>query len=294
MLDVILYLIFRVIYYIINFMPDKVRYLLGKALGYFVYYAIRSRREITLKNLKNAFKDSYTDSEITALCKKVYRQMGLTMVEFMILTNLTKEELLPMVDIEGQEYLEEAYKRGQGIILYTAHFGNWEWLVSILPQLGYPVNAIARTQDNPYFDNIINEIRTSKGVNIIPRGMSVRQAFKALKQGELLFILGDQNARNHGWAVDFFGRTASVFPGAVQLASRTGAVILPVYLIRKDWGKHCLKFYPPAKIRKGAGEEEQRQLLIKLNKDMEKVITEHPEQWLWMHRRWNNKLAKRG
>ncbi len=291
MKDRLLFIVFSIIYYIINIIPDKIRKYLGLGLGNFIYYLLKSRREISKENLKKAFIDKYNEEELKCLNKKIFQQMGLTMIEFMLLGD---DNIADIIDIEGLNYLDEAYKKGQGVIVYSAHFGNWEWLVSTISEMGYPVNAIARKQDNMYFDQKINDIRSSKGVNIIPKGISVRQAFKALRNGEILFILGDQNARSHGWCLDFFSHPASVFPGAVQLASRTGALIVQAYLIREEWGKHNLEFYPSYDIGKGADEEEQRELLKELNKNMEKIITDHPDQWLWMHRRWNNKFTKRG
>lgn len=285
MLDLILYFFFMIIYFLINIIPGG--YLLGRGLGILIYRLLKDRREMTINNLRIAFGDELSDREITALCKEVYRQLGITLIEFIKLKKLQKEDIGKLIELEGVEHLEEAYARGRGVIIYSAHFGNWEWLGSAISLAGYPVNAIARTQNNRYFDKKINEIRTSKGVNIIPRGMSVRRAITALRKGEILFILGDQNGRKNGWIIDFFGKPASTYPGAVQLAQRTGALVLPAYLIRKEPGSFKLKFFPYYDIPHGASEDEQRDYLIKLTENMEEVIRQYPEQWLWLHRRWD-------
>ena len=116
--------------------------------------------------------------------------------------------------------------------------------------------------------------------------MSVRQAITALKRGTLL-ILGDQNGRKDGWLIDFFGKPASTYPGAVQLAQRTGAVVVPAYLIRKEPGKFLLKIYPYYDIPREATRDEQKDYLVQLTENMEEVIRQYPEQWLWLHRRWD-------
>ena len=285
MLYLFLYGLFLIIFYLVKIFPDG--YLIGKGLGNLIYWLLKDRREITINNLKLVYGDKLTEREILSLCKEIYQQLGITLVEFTKLDNLKKDDFPSLVDIEGLEYLKEAYALGKGVIVYSAHFGNWEWLASIISLLGYPFNAIARTQDNPYFDRKINEIRSAKGVKIIPRGMAVRKAIKALRRGELLLVLGDQNARKDGWLMDFFGHPALTYPGAVQLAERTGAVVLPAYLIRKEPGKFLLKIYPSHEIEQDAGEKEQRELLKLLTDTMEDIIDKYPEQWLWLHRRWD-------
>ncbi|HHU93142.1 MAG TPA: lysophospholipid acyltransferase family protein [Halanaerobiaceae bacterium] len=285
MLDLVLYSFFLVIYFLINIFPRG--YLLGRGLGKLIYGLLKDRREVTIDNLKMVYGEELSAEELTGLCKEVYCQLGITLIEFMKLKKLKKEDLAKVIEVEGAEYLKEAYETGRGVIVYSAHFGNWEWLASILSLQGYPLNAIARTQNNPYFDKKINEIRTSKGVKIIPRGMSVRQAITALKRGELLLILGDQNGRKDGWLIDFFGKPASTYPGAVQLAQRTGAVVVPAYLIRKEPGKFLLKIYPYYDIPREATRDEQKDYLVQLTENMEEVIRQYPEQWLWLHRRWD-------
>lgn len=285
MLDLILYCFFKIIFFLINVIPNS--YFLGRWLGILIYKLLKDRRKITIDNLKMVFGDKLSDNEIIALCREVYCQVGITLIEFMKLKKLKKEDLDKLIEVEGAEYLRAAHETGRGVIVYSAHFGNWEWLGSIISLKGYPLNAIARTQNNPYFDKKINEIRSSKGVKIIPRGMSVRKAITALKRGEFLFILGDQNGRKNGWVIDFFGKPASTYPGVVQLAQRTGAVVLPTYLIRKEPGKFLLKVYPHIEIPSDANKDEQRDYLIKLTENMETVIRQYPEQWLWLHSRWD-------
>lgn len=285
MLDLILYCIFLMIYYFIRIIPNG--YFIGRGLGILVYKLLKDRRKITIDNLKIVFGDELSDKEIIALCKETYQQLGITLIEFIKLKKIKKEDIDTLIDVEGLEYLQEAYETGRGVIVYSAHFGNWEWLGSIISLLGYPFNAIARAQNNPYFDKKINEIRSSKGVNIIPRGMSVRKALRALRRGEILYILGDQNARGNGWLMDFFGQPALTYPGAVQLANRTGAVVLPVYLIRKEPGKFVLKVYPYYELPQKADEKDEKELLGKLTRTMENVVYKYPEQWLWLHRRWD-------
>lgn len=286
MKEPVLFSVFMVFYYIICFVPNKIDYYIGINLGKFIYFLLKSRRKVTLTNLRRAFGNNYSEEDLVSMCKKVYQQMGLTFVEFIMTGNLNKGLIESSVEIEGLNYLKEAYGQGKGVIVYTAHFGNWEWLGSVISQLGYPVNAIARTQDNVYFDRKINKIRCSQGINIIPKGISVRKVYKVLKAGELLFILGDQNARKKGWKIDFFGIPASTYSGVVQLACRTGSVILPAFLLREEWGSYRLIIKKPYSISKEAPKGEQWELLQELTRVVEEEIRKEPTQWFWPHRRW--------
>ena len=157
---------------------------------------------------------------------------------------------------------------------------------AVLALKGYKVYSIAQEQNNSLFDEKINKIRSNAGVGIIPKGLSIRKAFKVLKANEILAILGDQHARRDGWKIDFFDRPALTFPGAVKFAQRTGAPIVPIFFHRQGWLKHDLKCYPPREIDKDASEAELREELQSLVKLTEEEIKKEPVDWMWLHKRW--------
>ena len=286
-INIFLYLLYQIFSFTIRIIPDRLRYLIGITLGNLVFYGIKKRREIGINNLKMAFPE-LSDQAPRELTKKSCHHLGLNLVEFTMLSHAKKEDLLNNIQIENKDILDQVLAGGQGIIIYTAHFGNWELLGVDLALQGYSLHVLAQAQNNPYFNDRINQIRELAGMRLIPLGMSVRGAFKVLKNREILCIAGDQNAGTKGWSVNFFGRTTPTYPGAVQLAVRTGAVIVPAYIIREGWRCHRIKIYQPYAIKKSATEKEQHQLLQELTSLSEEVIREYPEQWLWLHRRWKN------
>lgn len=286
-INIFLYLLYQIFSFTIRIIPDRLRYLIGITLGNLVFYGVKKRREIGINNLKMAFPQ-LSDQAARELTKKSCHHLGLNLVEFTMLSHVKKEDLLNYIQIENKDILDQVLAGGQGIIIYTAHFGNWELLGVDLALQGYSLHVLAQAQNNPYFNERINQIRELAGMRLIPLGMSVRGAFKVLKNREILCIAGDQNAGTKGWSVNFFGRTTATYPGAVQLAVRTGAVIVPAYIIREDWRCHRIKIYQPYAIKKNATEKEQHQLLQELTGLSEEVIREYPEQWLWLHRRWKN------
>ena len=286
MKDLFLFIIFRVFIFLVEILPDKMKYYLGKGFGKFAYKLTADRRELAQKNLSIVFKDKLSEEEINQITEKVYENVGLMLVEFIMLRKIDKSNFRNYVEIENKKHLEEAYNKGQGVIIYGAHFGNWEWMASFISLLGFPLNAIAQKQHNEYFDNYINDIRESKGVNVIPLGVSIREAYSALKKGECVFVLGDQDARDRGWKLNFLGRPASTYHGVIQLAEKTGAQIVPTFLVREKWGKHRLKFYPSREIKSGLSEKVKKEKLQGLTNIIEEVVRENKSQWFWLHKRW--------
>lgn len=286
MKNLLIYFLFKIFTFLVNILPKKLQRYLGIGFGKFAYSITKSRRKVAKKNLEIAFEDKLSDKEKSDLIKEVYKNIGFMLVEFILLKKIDKSNFKKFVNIEGYENLKKAFEKEKGIIIYGAHFGNWEWLGVFISLLGFPLNAIVQEQHNTYFDNYINDIRKSKGVNIIKLGVSIRKAYSKLNKGECVFILGDQDARDKGWKLNFFDKTASTYPGVIQLAERTGALIVPSFLIRNRFADHKLVFYPARKIEKGLSQKEKKKKLQSLNNLTEKIISENKEQWFWVHKRW--------
>lgn len=280
-ISIFLYNIFR---FLLQKLPPAVGRYLGKLIAYLAYFITPSRREHSRLNLKKAL--NLNDKEAKELIKKVYQNLGYNFAEFLMEDALSEQDIEEIVDFNGLEHLDQALKEGNGVIIYTAHLGNWELLGAVLAIKGYPINSIAREQNNSLFDQKINEIRGEIGIGIIPKGLAVRQAFKKLKDNQIVAILGDQDARSHGWKLKFFEREASTFAGAVQFAKRTGAPIVPMFFHRQAWLKHELKVYEARKINKNASESELKAELQSLLDLTEKEIRKNPADWMWLHKRW--------
>ncbi|MGM0410236.1 MAG: lysophospholipid acyltransferase family protein [Bacillota bacterium] len=286
MKNLLIYFLFRIFAFFVKILPKSLQKYLGKGFGKLAYFLTKNRRKVAKNNLKIAFGKELNEKEIENLIKKVYINLGFMLVEFILLKKIDKNNYEKYVDVEGYENFKKAFEKDKGVIIYGAHFGNWEWLGSFISLMGFPINAIVQEQHNPYFDDYINNIRENKGANIIKLGASIRKSYSKLKAGECLFVLGDQDARNRGWKLNFFGEPASTYPGVVQFAEKTGALIVPAFLIRNDFVDHKLVFYSPRKVEKGLSEKEKREKLQSLNDLTEKVISENKEQWFWLHKRW--------
>jgi KDO2-lipid IV(A) lauroyltransferase len=279
--SIFLYNIFR---FLLKKLPPAGGRYLGKFIAFLAYLITPERREHSRLNLKRAL--NLNDQESKKLIKKVYKNLGYDFAEFLMEDNFSAEEIDQMVDFEGLDYLDQALAEGRGVILYTAHLGNWEFLGAVLALKGYKINSIAREQNNSLFDQKINQIRRGIGIGIIPKGLAVRQAFKKLKDNQIVAILGDQDARSTGWKLKFFERDASTYAGAVQFAQRTGAPIVPAFFHRRGWLQHELKCYPPRKITSDASEADLKTELQSLLKLTEEEIRKEAADWMWLHKRW--------
>jgi KDO2-lipid IV(A) lauroyltransferase len=270
--------------FITKLLPRKKAGFIGVIIAKLAYLITPERKKRARDNIEKAL--GVSKEEAGRLTKEVYKNLGLNFAEFLLEDELTEDDIDQMVDFIDLDYLDQALEKGNGVILYTAHFGNWELFGAVLALKGYKINSIAREQNNLLFDKKINKIRRNLGIGIIPRGLAVRQAFKALKNNEIVAILGDQDARNNGWKLEFFERPASTFPGAVQFAARTGAEIVPAFFSRSGWLEHQFKCYPPRKIKKGSTKEELKKELQSLLKLTEEEIKKSPADWMWLHKRW--------
>lgn len=267
-------------------LPHQVVYGIGVVLGYLLSFLLGSRRKVARENLKMALNLDAQDAE--RMTKRVFRSLGLTVAEILLVPYITDRFIEQCVEIEGEEYLRAAMEEERGVIVFTGHFGNWELLGGIVAKLGYPVNAVARQQNSAVGDKFLARVREQYGEKISIRGMGLREGYRALRRGELLALLGDQDAGDHGWFVEFFGRQASTFPGPVQLAQRTGAPIVPIFHVRTGVSRHKVIIRPPVHIPCDASPEDLHRYLQDLTGILEELVRKYPDQWFWIHRRWKS------
>ena len=279
----------RVVAFTIIILPDRLRPKVGEWLGKVLLKTVKSYSTVTRENMELVLKDELTPEEIERLIEANFTHMGLVIVEFMLGRKINQQNFRKYANltVEGEEFLQKAHRRGKGIILYTAHLGNWEWLGGMVAFLGYPLTAIVKRQHNKSFDRWINKLRRSKGVRILyTRKMSQRDAYLALKNNECLFLLGDQYPVSNGWPVTFFNQSTYAFSGVVRFAERTGASIVPAFLVREGWRKHRLVFFESYQVERGMDQAEKEKILQELTDLVEMMIRKYPEQWLWIHKRW--------
>jgi len=286
------YLIIRGFSFFINLLPEDFSLWLGRQLGRLAFYLDREHQTVALENLHIAFGQEKSEREIYAIAKRTFQNLGMTAIEFFRIPRMDVEAFKKKVEIEGREILDESLGKKSGGFLLISHFGNWELMGFMSKLLQNPVAVIARPlKKNRWVDRMVFEIRKAAGLEVIPVEKARSKVIRALSQNQLVGILIDQRAkRSEGIWVDFFGRKASTTPALAVLAMRTGAPILPVFMIRNGYRKHRLIFKEALQlIDTGDIKKDVEANTQLINNTLESMIRQYPDQWFWVHRRWERK-----
>ncbi|MCK4549089.1 MAG: lysophospholipid acyltransferase family protein [Candidatus Krumholzibacteria bacterium] len=259
----------------------------GGLIGAFAFDVVRIRRRVTLENLERAFGDGMTSAERVRTGRRAYVNFTKSMVELASLPRLSKEKLRDLVRIHGRENMDAAFAEGKGVIVVTGHFGSWELLGASGVAQGIPVDFIVGEQTNTLVDDYINNMRRSAGIGVIPKGIAVRGVFGSLKKNRSIAILSDQDARQAGIFVDFFGIPSSTYPGAAQFVWKTGCPMVFCSIIRRKDETHDAWFKPAMHAdTEAAGEGEIPRLTAAFTKELENAIRKNPDHYFWAHKRW--------
>ena len=221
-----------------------------------------------------------------ALVDGVFANLARTLETFARLPRINAQNISSYICYEGFEHYEEAKRRGKGVLFATAHLGNWELSAYAHALLTEPMNVVVRPLDNRSFDGVVEERRALSGNRIIGKKDAARDILRALKRNEPVGILIDQNVTfEEGTFIDFFGTPACAGTAFARIAAHSGAAVIPGFAF---WNaverRYVLKFYPLVEITGDAIEDTRR-----IHTVIEAAIREHPEQWLWLHRRWKTR-----
>ncbi len=267
---------------------------LGRAIGSFYYRVDRRRRRVNaLSNLAQAFPHKSED-ELKTLVKGVYRHLGAALLDSLyfgrFVSNWPAERLY---ETRGLEKLADL-PASTGAIFVTGHFGHWEILGAVASLLGYPVWSVRRPFDNAYLEEYLRSMRGVTGQRMLSKEGFLRQMIRLLEGGQNVAVLIDQDARRHGDFVDFFGRPASTTTAPARMAVRTGAPVVFAYA-RRIGEQNRFRIVLSDVVRPRADADRQseiQRITQRLTSDLECVVRRHPEEWLWLHRRWKTYPGK--
>ena len=248
-------------------------------------------RRTATRNLNLAFPD-WTSEQTRAVVRGVFQNFGRLLVEFARLPRLNRDNISRVVVYDGFDHFAESLRRGNGTLFLTAHYGAWELCPFAHALYGHPLKFVVRPIDNPYVDRLVNAYRTASGNQVIRKKDSLKEMLRTLKRNEGVGILIDQNTtRDAGVFVDYFGLPACTTTVLAALALRTGATVVPGVLIWDSTRKiHRLRFEPPVEIvQTGDTRADIVENTARFNKILEGLVKQHPDQWLWVHRRWKTR-----
>ena len=256
---------------------------LGAAVGLFAHRLLARRRRIAEENIARALGDPSP----RALARRAFEQLGRSFLEFLALPAQSPESLLGRIAFEGFEPAFERARRGQGAIMITAQFGNWELLGAAVAVKTGRVKYLLPAQTNPWADAYLNDVRRRLGIEPLQIGFGMRSGLRALREGAFIGMLPDQDARKVGLHVPFLGRLASTHTAPARLAIRAGAPIMVALLTREGPGRFRARLRRILTPDPGAPESAEVERLTRLmNEAIEEGIRERPDHWYWIHRRW--------
>ncbi len=268
---------------------------IGAGLGRAFYYLVGKYRRIAIRNLRYAFGDQPSEAELKKIYRDCLEDIGKNFMEVMYCFGLSAAQIKQKIALSGSEHLDKALAEGRGVIAFSAHVGNFILIGPRLIAEGYPFSVVARDPKNARIAQLFRDMRQRFGIGSIPdkpKKECIMQSLRCLRDNGVLFLQIDQNADATDPWVDFFGWLVPTFKGPVVFSLRTGALVLPFFMIRQRDNRLKLVIEPPISLLKADDKEEEiKQNVALLTKVTEQHIRKYPEQWWWLHRRW--KKAKK-
>ncbi len=257
-----------------------------------VAYAVRAPlRRSAMFNLRLAFPD-WTDARRRRVLRGMIRQIGWMAGEFSQFPRYTRERIERIVVVDGFENFDAARRRGKGVLFLTGHMSAWELAPFAQALYGHPLHFLVRPIANKRVDALINGYRCRSGNQPIEKNRSARAILKVLGEGGTVGVLADHNTDiEESVFVDFFGVTASTTSGLARIALRTDAAVVPGFL---SWDegrrRYRLRFEPAVELaRTGNEESDVIENTARFTRVIEDFIRAHPDQWLWIHKRWKTR-----
>jgi len=286
------YLFLRTFSFFVNLLPEGFALWLGRQLGNVWYRLDFEHRNVAIQNLQTAFGQEKSQSENQDIAHRTFQNLGMTAMEFFRIPRMDVKTFKKRVKIEGLEEALKLFQKGKGIFLLLSHFGNWEMMGVMSKVIGQPIMVLAKPMKKKEFlDEWIGKIRSASGLEVISAVNAGRKVIRALSQNRVVGILIDQRAkRSEGIWADFFGKKAPTTPGLAVLAMKTGAPVLPVFMVRDGFQGHRLIIKEPLElIRTGDIKRDVEANTQLFNHTLESMIRQYPDQWFWVHRRWERK-----
>ena len=301
-----MYLGFQGLRALVQWLPCSVARGMGRGLGMVAYALLGSFRRLTTTQLQQALGQSLTSAQRRRIARGVFLNLGQNVIEWLQLPRLSSQDLQQLVVGEGVDHLRHALAQGNGVIIVSAHFGNWELMAPYVISLGLKVGVLARRLRYPEYESFLISMRGDKGVPTLARG-SINDVATLLRANQIVGLMPDQDIDSlEGVFVNFFGRPAYTPVGPAALSLMTGAPILPAFIIRLpapppkvlvgghrhgEGARFRMVFEPPVPRPDTRDRAKALTMLTQAWSDVvESYVRRYPDHWVWMHRRWKTQL----
>ena len=283
MTDRLIYILASQAIGLIRRLPLSACFLLGQAVGAFLWVILPGYRRLARKNLGAAFEGEKSPGQLRNLTFRHFTTLGANAVCAFKMPAVPQEEILKIVTIEHLDRIKTNLANGRPVVLAINHIGNWELYAQLVFQVpGAGFGTVYQALRNPLIDDLINRDRRRLGVATFDRKKGFNAAISLLREPGIVGVLVDQNAGDAGMWTPFFGRLASTSPLATTLALRTDAAVIPVAIYTAGFAKWRVVL--SEEIPWQADKPEK--LTFDINVALERQIRVSPPDWFWVHNRW--------
>ena len=290
-MELVIYCIVFPLLWLISLMPLRVLYAFSDFVLYpLVYHVAKYRRKVVYDNLRKSFPEK-SEAEIATIAKKFYKHFGHILVETVKLINISKAEVKKRIRYRNPELFFELFEKGKSIVAVTAHYGNWEWLVGVPENMPCRVLSLYKPLSNKHIEKMLTRMRTQFGAELVTMEDAPRILF-TYKQNNvktLSCFISDQTpirSRIH-YQTQFLNQVTPVFLGPEKMARKLKTAVVFVKMIPVKTGYYDFEIVPIAEDASLTNEHEITERHVKI---LEEQIKEHPEFWLWTHRRWKYQI----
>ena len=289
MKNILEYILFVLLSYLCRLIGLKLSRKFSSLIALFFFYLLPIRKDVVFDNLKHAFPQ-LSDEEIRKIALASYKSFTLTLVEILYLPWMSKEEISDVIKFEKLNLILEKEKENNGVILLSAHFGNWEYCAigaGIL--LNKKFSVVVKSQRNPFVNDWMNRFRTKWSNEVVPLGLSIRNVYAVLLNKGIVAMVADQRGPIESIKLEFFGRKTSVYTGPAVLALKMNTPIIYGISVRQPDFSYKVILDEISKENLPEDYDERVKVLSKkMLKYLEEAIRKNPEQWFWMHKRWKH------
>ncbi len=281
--NLVQYYFYRLVSAFVCLFPYSLLLFAGKILGRLFYRVATKQRQLALKQVQTSLELSPQAAE--QIVRRSFIHLGQTFLEVLYSSRLNKDNVARYITIDNRQYLDMALKEGTGVVVITAHIGNWEWLGAGMALYGFSVASIVKAQPNAVYTRLMNECRQRAGVEVFTRGTTeLIGAAKALKKGKMLGFFSDQDGGPQGLFIDFMGLKAATHAGAALFARKFKVPVIPAFIVHTATGRHQIQLGEPFYFEPSDTLQSFTQKNASL---IEQKIREYPDEWLWFQKRWD-------
>lgn len=276
--------------WLVRFVPARLAYAIVSSLAPIASPFWARQHRMALANMERVLGPLPDPLEVRRQVRNVFRNYAKYLVDLLRLPRIDARAVDRQVRVFGLEHLDRCLEQGKGVVMVTAHIGNWDLAGAFLAGRGYPVNVIVETLKPPRWNELVQKIRSITGMRAITES-GVRQMLRVLRQNEILAVLIDRPLPDQGVTVRFFDATTRVPGGAATLALRSGAAIVAAALVRKGRGYEA-HISPPLQVPASGDSDLDVQLTTqRVMSWLETLIRDHPDQWFMFRNMWPEAAA---